>query len=110
MEAEYLHIWPRGEFMLIALPNQDKSWTVTLFMSHQKFKEIQSAEQLLEFFKQYFPDALKLIGEDRLIKDFFMYESSNLLSVKVCFITELILALKNLSFSCLFVCLWSFSL
>nr|QEO19128.1 cinnabar [Limnogonus franciscanus] len=82
MESEYLHIWPRGSFMLIALPNQDKSWTVTLFMSHQQFKSITKSDQLLEFFKTNFPDALKLIGEDRLVKDFFQYDSSSLLSVK----------------------------
>ena len=32
MPPNYLHIWPRGQFMMIALPNQDKSFTVSLFM------------------------------------------------------------------------------
>ncbi len=32
MPPNYLHIWPRGQFMMIALPNQDKTFTVTLFM------------------------------------------------------------------------------
>ena len=32
MPPNYLHIWPRGKFMMIALPNQDKTFTVTLFM------------------------------------------------------------------------------
>ena len=35
MPANYLHIWPRGHFMMIALPNQDKSFTVTLFMPNE---------------------------------------------------------------------------
>jgi kynurenine 3-monooxygenase len=38
MPPNYLHIWPRGQFMLIALPNQDKSFTVTLFMPTQKYE------------------------------------------------------------------------
>ena len=32
MPENYLHIWPRGQFMMIGLPNQDKSFTMTLFM------------------------------------------------------------------------------
>ncbi len=36
MPPNYLHIWPRGTFMLIALPNQDKSFTVTLFMPKEE--------------------------------------------------------------------------
>lgn len=36
MTPNHLHIWPRGEFMLIALPNHDGSWTVTLFMPFER--------------------------------------------------------------------------
>ena len=36
MPENYLHIWPRGQFMMIGLPNQDKSFTMTLFMPKAK--------------------------------------------------------------------------
>lgn len=62
MEVNYLHIWPRGKFMMIALPNQDKTYTVTLFMPFRQFEAIETPDQLLVFFKTYFPDSIPLIG------------------------------------------------
>lgn len=37
MVPNHLHIWPRGDMMMIALPNHDGSWTVTLFMPFSRF-------------------------------------------------------------------------
>jgi len=64
IEKTALHIWPRGEFMLIALPNMDGSFTCTLFLPLDgilSFASIQSKNEILNFFKSYFPDALDLI-------------------------------------------------
>ncbi|CAH2264575.1 kynurenine 3-monooxygenase [Pararge aegeria] len=82
MPPNYLHIWPRGNFMMIALPNQDCSWTVTLFMPFKNFKEINSEGKLLDFFKKYFQDSIPLIGEKKLIEDFFGGSPSALVAVK----------------------------
>lgn len=82
MAPHYLHIWPRGTFMMIALPNQDHSWTVTLFMPFPKFWSIRSEAELLEFFDTQFPDAVSLIGKDRLVADFFSHKASPLISIK----------------------------
>ena len=61
----HLHIWPRGDFMLIALPNMDGSFTVTLFLSYDEgefnFENLTSEEKITEFFDKEFPDALALI-------------------------------------------------
>ncbi|MFC4268581.1 FAD-dependent oxidoreductase [Polaribacter marinivivus] len=61
----HLHIWPRGDFMLIALPNMDGSFTVTLFLSYDEgeynFNNLISEEKITAFFKKEFPDALALI-------------------------------------------------
>ncbi|GFS52444.1 kynurenine 3-monooxygenase, partial [Trichonephila inaurata madagascariensis] len=54
MEMNYLHIWPRHTFMMIALPNQDKSYTVTLFMPFAMFDKLKTPEKLLEFFTEHF--------------------------------------------------------
>lgn len=65
ISKDYLHIWPRGEYMLIALANLDGSFTVTLFLSHEEgkynFKNLSSEEKIKEFFTKQFPDALALI-------------------------------------------------
>lgn len=82
MAQNYLHIWPRGEFMMIALPNQDHSWTVTMFMPFAKFAMLDTTEKLLDFFQKNFPDAIPLIGEERLIKDFFNATALPLVSIK----------------------------
>lgn len=66
MEREALHIWPRGRHMLIALPNLDGSFTVTLFLANQgepSFASLQEPAALTAFFAQNFPDALKLIPD-----------------------------------------------
>ena len=79
-----LHIWPRGNFMLIALPNLDGSFTVTLFLSHSEgeynFNNLTTPEAVTKFFKKEFPDALELMPN--LIKDFFDNPTSALGTVK----------------------------
>ncbi|GBP86830.1 Kynurenine 3-monooxygenase [Eumeta japonica] len=82
MPPNYLHIWPRGNFMMIALPNQDRSWTVTLFMPFRNFKDLNTEERLLAFFDKYFTDSVPLIGKDKLLKDFFGGSPSTLVAVK----------------------------
>lgn len=61
----HLHIWPRGEYMLIALPNMNGSFTVTLFLGNEEgvyhFKGLDTEEKTTHFFKEQFPDALALI-------------------------------------------------
>ena len=65
ISKEHLHIWPRGDFMLIALPNMDGSFTVTLFLSYDEgefnFENLTSEEKITQFFEKEFPDALALI-------------------------------------------------
>ncbi|KAJ1736988.1 kynurenine 3-monooxygenase, mitochondrial precursor [Coemansia sp. Benny D160-2] len=63
MDPNHLHIWPRGSFMLIALPNPDKSFTCTLFMPWSRFDAIKTGDDIVAFFRSNFPDALQLIGE-----------------------------------------------
>ena len=65
ISKDHLHIWPRGDYMLIALPNLDGSFTVTLFLGHEEgeynFKQLDSEEKINSFFEKQFLDALKLI-------------------------------------------------
>ncbi len=82
MHPHRLHIWPRGSFMFIALPNQDGSFTCTLFMPPRMFAQISDRSDLISFFQTHFPDALELIGEERLAKDYFESKKLPLISIK----------------------------
>ena len=62
LEYNYLHLWARGNFMFMGLPNPDNSFTGTLFMPMKMFDSIQNADQLIEFFESNFPDAMDLVG------------------------------------------------
>ena len=84
MPPNYLHIWPRGQFMMIGLPNQDKTFTVTLFMPTSTFESITDRESLLQFFYENFRDSINLIGREKLVSDFFSNRALPLVSVK-CF-------------------------
>ncbi|XP_042327384.1 kynurenine 3-monooxygenase isoform X2 [Sceloporus undulatus] len=82
MEPNYLHIWPRNTFMMIALPNLDKSFTCTLFMPFDDFEKLTTGDQVLDFFKIYFPDAIPLIGRQELIQEYFLLPAQAMVSVK----------------------------
>ena len=59
LQAEVLHIWPRGGFMLIALPNCDGSFTVTLFLGRAgrpSFAALSEEAGVRRFFLEQFPD------------------------------------------------------
>jgi kynurenine 3-monooxygenase len=65
MDKNALHIWPRGRFMLIALANEDGSFTCTLFMPHENdefsFDKLNSKEAVNNFFKTVFPDFFEMM-------------------------------------------------
>jgi kynurenine 3-monooxygenase len=85
LDPNSFHIWPRGEYMLIALPNLDGSFTCTLFMpfegenSLEQLKDIKLVE---EFFAKNFPDSIDVIP--KLAEDFFKNPTSTLVTMK-CF-------------------------
>nr|XP_023027271.1 kynurenine 3-monooxygenase-like [Leptinotarsa decemlineata] len=82
MIPNHLHIWPRGEFMMIALPNRDMSWTVTLFMPFVRFEILDDKEKVMRFFKEMFPDAVELIGENEIAETFLTTKPSHLVSIR----------------------------
>ena len=66
IEKNALHIWPRGEFMLMALPNLDGGFTVTLYLpfeGEQGFDRLDSAERVMSLFREQFADAVPLISD-----------------------------------------------
>jgi kynurenine 3-monooxygenase len=83
MEPNALHIWPRGGYMMIALPNQDGSFTCTLFWPFEGangFAAIKTDTELLRFFQATYPDAVPLMPT--LAHDFFANPTSSLVTVR----------------------------
>jgi kynurenine 3-monooxygenase len=85
LEKNALHIWPRGNYMLIALPNTDGSFTGTLFFPFEgesSFAALDTREKVTAFFQKNLPDTIALIPN--LEEDFFTNPTSSLVTVK-CF-------------------------
>ena len=85
MEKNALHIWPRKEYMLIALPNLNSSFTCTLFFPFEgeaSFSKLDTEEKIKDFFEKTFPDAVALMPD--YINDFVQNPTSSLVTVK-CF-------------------------
>lgn len=89
LEKNALHIWPRHQFMMIALPNFDASFTCTLFLAHEggtgrvaAFDALRDEASVQEFFYREFPDAVPLMPT--LLDDFFTNPTGNLGTIK-CF-------------------------
>ncbi len=85
LEKNALHIWPRGSFMMIALPNLDGNFTCTLFFpfeGEKSFAAIKTKEQVKKFFEEEFPDAVPLMPT--LLDDYMNNPVSSLVTVK-CF-------------------------
>ncbi|KAF2856699.1 kynurenine 3-monooxygenase-like protein [Plenodomus tracheiphilus IPT5] len=79
----YLHIWPQDDSMFIALPNLDKSFTATLFLTRDGFEQLDASGKIFEFFTQKFPGVVpELISEDELRKQYTTNQHLPLISIK----------------------------
>ncbi|WP_395057380.1 FAD-dependent oxidoreductase [Flavobacterium sp.] len=85
LDKHSLHIWPRGKYMLIALPNLDGSFTCTLFMPFEgenSFASLNDRPKVEAFFAENLPDTIDVIPD--LAEDFFKNPTSTLVTMK-CF-------------------------
>jgi kynurenine 3-monooxygenase len=83
MEKNALHIWPRGAFMMIALPNPAGDFTCTLFVpfdGETSFNAIKTREDVEKFFAEEFPDATPMMPT--LLEDYFKNPTSSLVTVR----------------------------
>ena len=82
IDPNALHIWPRRDMMLIALPNNDKTFTCTLFMKElgaDSFETLKTKKEIFDFFDKNFPDIIDLIPN--LDKYFLNNPTGKLISV-----------------------------
>jgi kynurenine 3-monooxygenase len=83
MEINALHIWPRGTFMLIALPNIDGTFGCILFLPFEgpeSFETINSEAELAKFFQSRFPDAVPLMPD--LSEYYFGNPTGSMVTIK----------------------------
>ncbi|MCL4114608.1 UNVERIFIED_CONTAM: hypothetical protein GTU68_005342 [Idotea baltica] len=83
LDMNSFHIWPRGRFMFIAMPNLDGSFTCTLFMPFEgevSFNSIKTKSDAVAFFTEYFPNVMQVIED--LADDFFENPTSALVTMK----------------------------
>ncbi|EUC48067.1 hypothetical protein COCMIDRAFT_88479 [Bipolaris oryzae ATCC 44560] len=79
----YLHIWPQDESMFIALPNLDKTFTSTLFLTREGFEELDVSGKVVEYFNEKFPGVVPdLITEDDLRQQYKANAHLPLISIK----------------------------
>lgn len=80
MQKNALHIWPRGSFMMIALPNPEGDFTCTLFVPFEIFDQIKSTDDIQNFFDTEFPDAVAMMPT--LVDDYQKNPIGNLVTVR----------------------------
>jgi len=85
MEVNTLHIWPREDFMLIALPNIDGSFTCTLFLAYEgnvSFEALKTERDVISFFQYYFPDVIPMMPD---FVEQFMNNPTSSLAIMRCY-------------------------
>jgi len=84
MEKNALHIWPRGKYMMIALPNTDGTFTCTMFMPFEgevSFSKLKTEADVTQLFDKQFADAKALMPD--LLHDFFANPTSSLITTHI---------------------------
>jgi kynurenine 3-monooxygenase len=83
LETHALHIWPRGNYMLIALPNVDGTFACILFLplgGPDSFEQLSTPSAVKDFFRQRFPDAVLLMPQ--LADNFFANPTGAMVTIK----------------------------
>lgn len=83
VQTNALHIWPRGNYMLIALPNVDGTFACILFLPFEgpdSFAQLTDRAKVIEFFRSKFPDVVSLMPE--LAENFFANPTGSMVTVK----------------------------
>ncbi len=84
MDKNYLHIWPRGNYMMIALPNTDNTFTCTMFMPFEgenSFAKLTTKDEVTEFFESRFPDAKAMMPS--LLEEYFTNPTASLITTHI---------------------------
>lgn len=83
MDQHALHIWPRKQFMLIALPNANGSFTCTLFLPYAQepsFQSLKTKQDVQVFFEEHFPDILAI--DPNIVQQYMNNKDYRLYTVK----------------------------
>ncbi|KAJ9119695.1 hypothetical protein QFC22_003405 [Naganishia vaughanmartiniae] len=81
IDQHHLHIWPRHSFMLIGLPNQDGSFTLTLFAPFSAIEGLKTRQDAEAFFDEHFPTAVDWVGREKVVDDFLKAPRGKLVTI-----------------------------
>ncbi|KAI1492884.1 hypothetical protein F5X96DRAFT_624084 [Biscogniauxia mediterranea] len=83
ISPNHLHIWPGKQFMFIAIPSDDGSFTCTLFMPSSEYTKLENdSSQLPQFFDEHFPGVTSLIEPAELVASFDQNPHLPLINIK----------------------------
>lgn len=82
LKPNHIHLWPRQDFVLLALPNLDKSFTGTLIMPFADYDKITAGDDVVKFFDKYFKDLIPLVGKKSLKESFFAFPPLPMVTVR----------------------------
>ncbi|KAJ7729260.1 FAD/NAD-binding domain-containing protein [Mycena maculata] len=82
LDPDHLHVWPRGGFTIVAIPNKNKSFTCALFAPRSLFDTLQNPDAIATTFRTYFPDFFSLVGEKQLLLEIQRNPQSQLITTK----------------------------
>jgi kynurenine 3-monooxygenase len=83
LETNALHIWPRGSYMLIALPNIDGTFACILFLPFEgadSFEQLNTPSAVCDFFDEHFPDAVPIMPD--LAENFFANPTGAMVTIR----------------------------
>lgn len=81
----FLHIWPmagRDGCMMVGMPNQELTWNFTVVLPWKEFDKMKTSEDVVRIFKDYFPDVIEMIGQEKLCKHMLSLKPQSLIMTK----------------------------
>ena len=84
LESDQCQIWREGndEYVVVGIPNVDGAFRLTLIFPFESFSKFKTEKDVLVFFRKKFPEITSLLGEQKLVKDFFQTPTNSIITVK----------------------------
>ena len=82
LESDHIHLWRENEYVVIAVPNLDGTCRFTITFPFESFSKFKTEEDVLTFFRRKFPEVASLLGEEKLVQDFFQNQTNSIITIK----------------------------
>ena len=82
LEFDHIHLWRDDDYAVIAVPNLDETFRFTIVFPYATFSKFITQEDVLRFFRKRFPEVVSLLGEKKLVRDFFQNKTNSIVTIK----------------------------